>query len=277
MPTSSTPRLVSYSCGATSSPSAPRTNGAGAPVSFPSEAIRYAASGVLRPGGAPPPYDVIEPEERAALLARDPHNSVRLDPPRHATTARPRRSARGRTTACSSPTTTPSFSVYRMTFTDETGRTRHDHRRDRRARARGPRHGDPAPRAHAARRRRPTGWSCCARRAPTLDPIWGLSARGRPRRLLDTDGDPLATARDDDGVRPRAVPRSTTRIGSPRSARAVAGAALVLADGHHRFETACTYRAERDADDVRGAGAAIMALVVELAPRRSSGCSRSTA
>jgi uncharacterized protein (DUF1015 family) len=37
----------------------------------------------------------------------------------------------------------------------------------------------------------------------------------------------------------------------------------VLADGHHRFETACAYRAERPADDP-GADA-IMALVVELA------------
>jgi hypothetical protein len=38
----------------------------------------------------------------------------------------------------------------------------------------------------------------------------------------------------------------------------------VLADGHHRFETACTYRDERGPDDT-GAGA-IMALVVELSP-----------
>jgi uncharacterized protein (DUF1015 family) len=47
---------------------------------------------------------------------------------------------------------------------------------------------------------------------------------------------------------------------------AIAGAGLVLADGHHRFETACTYRDERGADDT-GAGA-IMALVVELAPEQ---------
>jgi uncharacterized protein (DUF1015 family) len=40
----------------------------------------------------------------------------------------------------------------------------------------------------------------------------------------------------------------------------VASAPLVLADGHHRFETACTYR-----DEVKDAGAAaIMTLVVEL-------------
>ena len=41
----------------------------------------------------------------------------------------------------------------------------------------------------------------------------------------------------------------------------------MLADGHHRFETASTYAAERDTDDVEDPGAhSIMALVVELAP-----------
>ena len=44
---------------------------------------------------------------------------------------------------------------------------------------------------------------------------------------------------------------------------AVAGARLVLADGHHRFETSVTYRDERGPDDA-DAGF-IMMLVVELA------------
>jgi uncharacterized protein (DUF1015 family) len=51
------------------------------------------------------------------------------------------------------------------------------------------------------------------------------------------------------------------RVGAIRDA--VGSGPLVLADGHHRFETACAYRAERPTDDP-GADA-IMALVVELA------------
>jgi uncharacterized protein (DUF1015 family) len=43
---------------------------------------------------------------------------------------------------------------------------------------------------------------------------------------------------------------------------AVAASPVVLADGHHRFETACTHRDERTAPDP-GAGA-ILCLVVEL-------------
>src|SRR5262249_36943203 len=45
---------------------------------------------------------------------------------------------------------------------------------------------------------------------------------------------------------------------------AVSDAPFVLADGHHRFETACAYHDERGPAD--GGAAAIMALVVELAP-----------
>jgi uncharacterized protein (DUF1015 family) len=44
----------------------------------------------------------------------------------------------------------------------------------------------------------------------------------------------------------------------------VSASPIVIADGHHRFETALAYRAERPADDA-GAGA-ILAYVVELAP-----------
>ena len=53
----------------------------------------------------------------------------------------------------------------------------------------------------------------------------------------------------------------------PLIAETVTGAKLVLADGHHRFETAGNYRTERRAAGIDDPGAdAIMTLVVELAP-----------
>ena len=57
------------------------------------------------------------------------------------------------------------------------------------------------------------------------------------------------------------------RRASRAIADAVGGAELVLADGHHRFETACNYRDERARRGHDDPGAdAIMTLVVELAP-----------
>ncbi len=120
-----------------------------------------------------------------------------------------------------------------------------------------------------------------------LSPIWGLSLTPGLTDTLVVGGPPAASATDDDGVRhelwvvdePAAVARIT---------EVVAASPLVLADGHHRFETALAYRTEQaiagaspaaDAgpgggpddgrpDDGRpddGGCAAVMALGVELA------------
>ena len=75
-----------------------------------------------------------------------------------------------------------------------------------------------------------------------LDPIWGLSlATGLAGAARPSTARRSPTAIDDDGVAPRARgaiddPSAIAAIARRRSARAP----LVLADGHHRFETACT-------------------------------------
>jgi uncharacterized protein (DUF1015 family) len=86
--------------------------------------------------------------------------------------------------------------------------------------------------------------------------------------LIAPHGEPLATATDEDGFH-----HSLWRITDPDRITEIAGAVrsarLVLADGHHRFETAGTYRAERRAAGIADPGAdAIMTLVVELAPQQ---------
>jgi uncharacterized protein (DUF1015 family) len=101
-----------------------------------------------------------------------------------------------------------------------------------------------------------------------LDPIWGLSLALGLSELLAPHGEPFATSTDDDGFH-----HSLWRVTDPARiaalAEAVAGARLVLADGHHRFETAGNYRAERRDGGVADPGAeSIMTLVVELAPQQ---------
>ena len=207
---------------------------------------------------------MIEAEERATLLARDPHNSVRLILPE---------TYDGAAAALSSwqaegllgTDETPSFSVYRMTFTDDSGRQRQTTGAIGALAIEGlgtailP-HERTLPKAKSDRLE-----LLRATRANT-DPIWGLSLATGLSELLTTDAEPLATARDDDGV-VHELFRLEASSTVDAIARAVAGAALVLADGHHRFETASTYAAERDADGCEDPGAhSIMALVVELAP-----------
>ena len=74
-----------------------------------------------------------------------------------------------------------------------------------------------------------------------VDPIWGLTpATGLPV----AQGDPIAETTDDLGVRHALTPiTDAAQIAAIRDV--IASAPLVLADGHHRFETAIAYRDEQ--------------------------------
>ena len=99
-----------------------------------------------------------------------------------------------------------------------------------------------------------------------LSPIWGLSmAAGVTATFDPTDDEPVADTYDDDGVRHQlwvlSDPDAVAAVGA-----AVATAPVVLADGHHRYETARAYQAECRAADggLPGPYDLVMALVVEL-------------
>jgi uncharacterized protein (DUF1015 family) len=96
-----------------------------------------------------------------------------------------------------------------------------------------------------------------------LSPIWGLSMAAGLTDTFLPDGPPDAEATDDDGV-----VHALWVLDDPATVAAVSAAVnstpVVVADGHHRFQTALNYAEERpDADRAGGAGA-VMALVVEL-------------
>ena len=96
-----------------------------------------------------------------------------------------------------------------------------------------------------------------------VDPIWGLSLAPGLTAQLEPDTE-LARCVDVDGViHDLGAIDDPARI-ADISAR-IASTPVVLADGHHRFETACAYRDELRAAgrEVGGAGA-IMMLMVEL-------------
>ena len=98
-----------------------------------------------------------------------------------------------------------------------------------------------------------------------LSPIWGLSMSTGVTATFDpTDDEPVADAYDDDAVR-----HQLWVLSDPDAIAAVSGALasapVVLADGHHRYETARAYQAERRAaGQGHGAHDLVMALVVEL-------------
>lgn len=214
-----------------------------------------------------PPYDVIDPDERGALAARSPQNAVRLILPEgddcYARAAE--QLARWRANGVLAVDATPCFYGYRMDFTDE-------HARARSTvgvlgalvlpAAAG--EGDVLPHERTLPKAKSDRLALLRATRANLDPIWGLSPAVGLSSLV-TEGAWLAVTVDEHGVRHtlHAVD-DPDRIAAIRDA--IASAALVLADGHHRFETAIAYRDERQAAGVSTeADAAVLCLVVELA------------
>ena len=216
-----------------------------------------------------PPYDVIDEDRRAALEAGDPHNAVRLLLPRDHTADGDRydRAAAAldawQRTGVLAVDATPRFYAYRMQFRGPHGEPRH---------TRGvigaltlPEAGDASvlPHERTVAKAKSDRLALLRATRANLDPIWGLSLDPGLTAALEPDA-PLATCVDVDGVvHELGAIDDPDRIADVRAR--VSGAPLVLADGHHRFETACAYRDElRAAGHDPGPAAAIMMLVVEL-------------
>jgi uncharacterized protein (DUF1015 family) len=235
------------------------------PRFLPFPGIRYREHDITAVSA--PPYDVIEPEARAALEARDHHNAVRLILP-DTYDAAASALTRWRDEGILVTDDAPAFSIYRMEFTgddrvplrttgvlgalglDDDGSGVMPHERT-------------LPKAKTDRLE-----LLRATRA-NLDPIWGLSLAGGLSGLLDPGiAEPDTVAVDEDGFH-----HSLWRVDEPARieeiSAAVASERVVLADGHHRFETAGNYRRERRAAGLDDPGAdAIMTLIVELAPNQ---------
>ncbi len=100
-----------------------------------------------------------------------------------------------------------------------------------------------------------------------LSPIWGLSMRHGLTATFDpTDDEPTVDAYDDDGVRHQLWVLDD-RDAIDAIATAVAEAPVVIADGHHRYQTSLTYQGECRAGNGGAPGPydLVLALIVELA------------
>lgn len=238
------------------------------PVFQPFRGLRYCGQTDLTAVVAPP-YDVIHGTERESLEANDPNNAVRLILPQassdgdgYVTAAA--RLARWRADGVLALDPEPAFYGYRMEFADPEGgggtRVTHGVLGALGLPDDGPGTGDILPHERTIPRHRTDRLSLLRATRANLDPIWGLSGAAGLAALVGEPTDSGCTALDEAGVRHDAWPiTDPARIEAIRTA--VGSGPLVLADGHHRFETACAYRAEHPDDP---GAAAIMCLVVEL-------------
>ena len=139
-------------------------------------------------------------------------------------------------------------------YTGPDGRALHPPRHLRARARRGVRPGpDPPARAHAPRPARRTGCASRARRRPTCRRSSASTttrpARRGARSSRTTTAEPFGEATDDDGTRQPPLARRRPGARSRRVQAALGDAELLIADGHHRYETARVY-----ADEIGGEG-----------------------
>jgi uncharacterized protein (DUF1015 family) len=223
----------------------------------PFRALHYdlARVGGLQPVAAPP-YDVIDDDQRAALLRQSPYNVVEIDLPRdagdpyrHAAAVMDQWLADGVLTRDGEP----ALWALRQDYTGPDGRSRT--RQGIFARVRVEDYGAGRIRPHERTHPGPKEDRLRLTRATkaNLSPIFSLydDPAGAAWGALapHIDGDAWGEVTEGDGTVHR-----LWRVADPEAVdaaqRALAGTELLIADGHHRYETARVYRDEAGADHV---------------------------
>lgn len=213
-----------------------------------------------------PPYDVISPSDRAALIANAPANVVRIDLPVDGDDPygdAAQQFNRWRTEGVFVDDSEPSFTVYRMEAADENGIIRHTTGVIGAMELTRPGEGDILPHEFTTPKAKSDRLDLLRSTRSNLSAVWGLSPASGLTALLDTTDAPLCRFEADGVTHTIWKIADPERITAIRSA--IGSAPIVIADGHHRYETSLAYRDERRAADGDGGAAdAVMTFVVEL-------------
>jgi uncharacterized protein (DUF1015 family) len=217
----------------------------------PLRALRYdlATVGSLD-AVASPPYDVIDTEQRAALAARSPYNVVRVDLPEPESPgtdpydAAAQLLARWEAEGALVRDETPALWTLTQDYTGPDGRSRTRHGVFARVRVEdyGPGRIRPHERTHPGPKEDRLRLTRATK--TNLSPIFSLydDPTGAAGALRDA-AQPFAEQTDDDGTINRLA--RVTDAGAIEAFRtALADAELLIADGHHRYETARVYAEE---------------------------------
>jgi len=237
----------------------------------PFAGVRYDPARVDVDDVVAPPYDVIGPDAQIALEARSPFNVVHIDLAREEN-GRDRYATAGcrfdewLNQGILRTDPEPGFYAYGMGYHDLEGRARQIVGVLGALEVSAPGKGDVLPHEETQHKVRDDRLSLLRACRADLSPVWGLSMAEALTGLITPSGPPVARCTDEEGIHHR-----LWRLTQPAVVEAVvatvASAPVVIADGHHRYETALAYRDEQQAAG-RGVGGdddLLLALVCELA------------
>lgn len=240
----------------------------------PFAALRYSPALPLDLVTAPP-YDVLSDADVDELAARHSRNIVAIDVPRdadgdqrYARSAQQLTEWRGEGTLVLDPS--PSFTLYRMRFTDEAGTRREtvgvmgalevvDEGAD-----------GVLPHERTTPKAKTDRLDLTRATNANLSPVWGLSLTPRLTQLLREPAEPVGSCHDEHGVL-----HTVERVADPTRVAAIAAAVaanpVLIADGHHRYAISRTFRDEVRAQRGTGTAAELtLAYVAELVEEQLS-------
>ncbi len=242
----------------------------------PFKGIRYNSNKVNLTDVIAPPYDVVNAEDRKRLCEKSPYNAIRIELPDKTLppeidpyTQAAEEFFFWRKNEIIVRDDLPSFYIYRMTFAADSQVAKSSTTGIIGALGLDANAKDVLP--HEQTMPKPKGDRLdLLRTAETnTSPIWTLSlAEGLAKfcRTITDNDSPVSSAKDEDGILHELwVVNDKARVDTIRDL--VSSTPLIIADGHHRYETALHYQAERrQATQTTGSHPydCLMAFVVEL-------------
>jgi uncharacterized protein (DUF1015 family) len=248
----------------------------------PFNGIRYDPERVEAASVLAPPYDVVGPAERKSLAARSPYNAIHVELPlpdpaagldRYAHAAALLEAWAAKGVLRRNPVR--AFYLYRMRFVDEDGRPRVTTGLLGALGLDPGETGEVLPHEQTISKDKHDRLSLLRACRTNLSPIWGLSlAAGLGAACQDAiarSTQPPFAATDDDGVLHECWPVAEPGLLEWITRRTMS-APVLIADGHHRYATACEYAAETRAEngDRPGGHDLVLAFMVELAEEELS-------
>ena len=241
------------------------------PAFRPFRALRYAQDDLAQV--VAPPYDVLAESDVHALAAQSEHNIVHVDVPlggqdRYARAAA--RLERWREDGVLVPDAEPSFTVYRMRFTDATGAERDIAGVLGGLEVVDAGAGGVLPHERTTPKASTDRLDLTRATRANLSPVWGLSLAAGLTGLLSQPGELVGWVTD------AGVQHVVERVDDPARVagieEALAADDVLIADGHHRYAISRTYRDEvRSATGRRDTPAEqTLAFVSELVPDQLS-------
>ena len=209
----------------------------------PFAAIRYATDDLA--SVVAPPYDVLSNADVDLLEARSPHNIVWIDVPRggedrYELAAKTMRAWLDE--GILAIDTEPSFTIYRLRFTDPAGARRDITGVIGSLEIVDPEAGGVLPHERTTAKASTDRLDLTRATAANLSPVWGLSLARGLTELLQDQGEALGS------VTHEGVEHVVERVTDPQRIAAIreclAADDVLIADGHHRYGISRTYRDE---------------------------------